>query len=114
MSTPASTSALAVTLTPAEQARLERAAARRAQRLDRREKWAEILIGGGFVAAAAALLAAGRAPGSRPWPVVGVVVVVCAVVARVRFDVGAGVAVPTQLVFMPMLTHFPAALVSAA
>src|SRR3954454_10966980 len=114
MSTPASTSALAVTLTPAEQARLEHAAARRAQRLDRREKWAEILIGGGFVAAAAALLAAGPAPGALPWPVLGLLVAVFAVVARVRFDVGAGFTVPTQLVFMPMLTLLPAAVVAAA
>jgi HD-GYP domain-containing protein (c-di-GMP phosphodiesterase class II) len=113
MSTTAPTSTLAVALTPGEQRRLEEATARRVRALDRRERWAEIVVGGGFAAVAAALVAAAPAA-SESWGVVALLVGAFAVLAWVRFDVGAGFTVPTQLIFMPMLVLLPAGLVPAA
>src|SRR4051812_10392712 len=112
MSAPAPASTLAVELTPDEQHRLEEASTRRARNLDRRERWAEVLVGGGFVAAAGALLSIG-AP-AMPWGTLALLVVVFAVLARVRFDVGAGFTVPTQLILMPMVVLLPPQLVPAA
>ncbi len=112
MSASAAASALAVELTPDEQQRLEQATVRRSRSLDRRERWAEVVVGGGFVAVAGALVVA--VPPHAPWGTVAVLVACLAVLARVRFDVGAGFTVPTQLVFMPMLVLLPAGIVPAA
>jgi HD-GYP domain-containing protein (c-di-GMP phosphodiesterase class II) len=103
----ASTSGLAIELSLDEQHRLAEAAARRSRGLARREVLAEALAGGGFAAACVALLAAGPPLGALPWARIALLAVCFAVLARVRFDVGAGFTVPTQLVFVPMLFLLP-------
>ena len=111
---PATANAADVALSNDEQQRLEAATVRRSRTLDRRELLAETLVGGGFVAASAALLAVGPGAGSASWPTLAVLTVCFAVLARVRFDVGSGFTVPTQLLFVPMLFLLPAQIVPAA
>jgi HD-GYP domain-containing protein (c-di-GMP phosphodiesterase class II) len=106
-------SGLAVELSLDEQHRLAEASARRSRSLDRREVLAETLAGGGFLAASVALLTAGSPLGAIPWATVALLVVGFALLARVRFDVGAGFTVPTQLLFVPMLFLLPAEIVPA-
>jgi HD-GYP domain-containing protein (c-di-GMP phosphodiesterase class II) len=106
-------SGLAVELSLDEQHRLAEASARRSRGLDRREVLAETLAGGGFLAASVALLTAGSPLGAIPWATVALLVVGFALLARVRFDVGAGFTVPTQLLFVPMLFLLPAEIVPA-
>jgi HD-GYP domain-containing protein (c-di-GMP phosphodiesterase class II) len=105
---------LAVALSPDGQQRIEDATVRRSRRLARRELVAEGLVGGGFAVAAGALAATGPAAGDLPWATVALLVVCFAVLARVRFDVGAGFTVPTQLLFVPMLFLLPAQIVPLA
>ena len=105
---------LAVALSPDGQQRIEDATVRRSRRLARREMVAEGIVGGGFAVAAVGLAATGPAPASVPWGAVALLVVCFAVLARVRFDVGAGFTVPTQLVFVPMLFLLPPQVVPAA
>jgi HD-GYP domain-containing protein (c-di-GMP phosphodiesterase class II) len=105
---------LAVGLSPDGQQRIEEATARRSRRLARREVVAEGLVGGGFAVAAAGLAATGPAPADLPWGAVALLVVCFAVLARVRFDVGPGFTVPTQLLFVPMLFLLPAQVVPVA
>ena len=69
---------------------------------------AEGLVGGGFAVAAGALLAVGPAAGILPWGTFALLAICFAVLARVRFDVGSGFTVPTQLLFVPMLFLLPA------
>jgi HD-GYP domain-containing protein (c-di-GMP phosphodiesterase class II) len=94
---------LAVGLSADGRERIERATVRRSLRPARRELLAEATVGGGFVAAAAALAATGPAPADLPWGAIAVLVACYATLARVRFVVGAGFTVPTQLLFVPML-----------
>jgi HD-GYP domain-containing protein (c-di-GMP phosphodiesterase class II) len=113
-SLPATARAADVALSNDEQQRLQAATVRRSRALDRRELLAETLVGGGFVAASAALIAVGRGAGSPHWATLALVTVCFAVLARVRFDVGTGFTVPTQLLFVPMLFLLPATVVPAA
>ncbi len=70
----------------------------------------ELLVGGGFAAAAAALaLLAGV--GSFSPITAALYVVGIAVAGNVRFDVGAGFTVPTQALYVPMLFALPPSLV---
>jgi HD-GYP domain-containing protein (c-di-GMP phosphodiesterase class II) len=105
---------LAAVLSPDGRQRIEEAAVRRTRRLARREVVAEGLVGGGFVVAATALAATGPAPAALPWATLALLVACFAVLARVRFDVGAGFTVPTQLLFVPMLFLLPAHVAPAA
>jgi len=113
-STTARATGLAVALSPDGQQRIEEATVRRSRRLARREIVAEGLVGGGFVVAASALAATGPSPADLPWGALALLVVCFAILARVRFDVGAGFTVPTQLLFVPMLFLLPAQIVPAA
>jgi HD-GYP domain-containing protein (c-di-GMP phosphodiesterase class II) len=82
---------------------IEESRARQERGLARRDLWASVVIGGGFVAVAvliAALLPAHR-PGA-PW-LAALLVLAYAALSRVEFEVGSGVAIPTTLVFVPML-----------
>jgi len=97
----------AYTVSPHEQELLEAAATRVSAGLDARERAAELVVGGGFVAAAAALFATSDA-GHPSWTVYAALVLSLAFLARVRFNVGSGFTVPTQLVFVPMLFVLPA------
>ena len=113
-STTARATGLAVALSPDGQQRIEEATVRRSRRLARREIVAEGLVGGGFVVAASALAATGPSRADLPWGALALLVVCFAILARVRFDVGAGFTVPTQLLFVPMLFLLPAQIVPAA
>ncbi|HEX5251248.1 MAG TPA: HD-GYP domain-containing protein [Gaiellales bacterium] len=75
--------------------------------LDADERLLSALLGGAFliVAIVLALTAgAGRAPGPID---VGVLVLAFAALANVEFEIGTGAAIPTQLVFVPMLFLLP-------
>jgi len=76
--------------------------------LDRRQAVAELLVGGAFVAAAAAM--AFLMASARPLQlgVAMVFVLAYALATRVQFDVGAGYSPPTQLILVPMLFALPA------
>lgn len=84
--------------------------ARRASPVRVTVRRAELLVGGGYVAAAVAL-ASLAGVGHFSLPVAALYVVALAVAVNVRFDVGAGYTVPTQAVFVPMLFALPVALV---
>jgi putative nucleotidyltransferase with HDIG domain len=72
-----------------------------------RERLAELVTGGAFLVAAVGM-AALLPGGALSWPLAAMYVLLLALAARVRFDVGAGFTVPTQLVVVPMLFALPA------
>jgi HD-GYP domain-containing protein (c-di-GMP phosphodiesterase class II) len=76
-------------------------------RLRSRSLWSAIVFGAGFAAVATAL--AVLLPSERsPSPiVVGILILTYAVTWRVKFEVGTGFALPTQLVLVPMLFVLP-------
>jgi putative nucleotidyltransferase with HDIG domain len=96
----------AYTVTPQEQELLEAAATRVQVGLDAREKLAEIVVGGALAAIAAILWASG-ADDTPSWHVYLALIGALALMARVRFAIGSGFTVPTQLVFVPMLFLLP-------
>ncbi len=71
---------------------------------------AELLGGGCFLLAAVALALLGGVSGLSLLDA-GLYVVGIAIASNVRFDVGAGFTVPTQVVFVPMLFAVPASIV---
>ena len=94
---------------------LATARARQTARLSSRERRAELLVGGAYVLVALAIL--------LTWPpqvggvrVVGVAACLIAfiVASRTEFDTGAGITVPTQLAFVPLLFNLPPSLVTVA
>jgi diguanylate cyclase (GGDEF)-like protein len=90
---------------------VEEARTRRPKRPSARDLWTSGVLGGGFVAVAiviAALLPAHRAASPL---VVALLVGAYALLSRVELEVGPGSAVPTQLVFVPMLFALPLSLV---
>jgi putative nucleotidyltransferase with HDIG domain len=90
---------------------IEESLERRHRDLDRRERIGSRLFAAAFFAAAVALAVLGEA--ARPLdPVLAAVFAAAfAAVARVEFSGGAGYAVPTQIVFVPMLLLLPTTLV---
>jgi HD-GYP domain-containing protein (c-di-GMP phosphodiesterase class II) len=90
---------------------IEDARARASERLAARDSRATLVGAFAFVAAAAPF--AFLAPSDRVVEpgVLVLLVVAYALAARVEFEVGSGFAVPTQIVFVPMLFLFPVALV---
>jgi signal transduction histidine kinase len=76
--------------------------------LDRREVVAELLVGGAFLATAAAM--AFLLPSDQPLEIGRLLIFVLAYAAatRIQFDVGAGYSPPTQLLLVPMLFALPA------
>jgi HD-GYP domain-containing protein (c-di-GMP phosphodiesterase class II) len=79
--------------------------------LGRRERRAELLIGGGF--AVAALLLALLVPMTRPldWGSAVISILILALASRVIFEVGSCYTMPTQIAFVPMLFVLPPELV---
>jgi putative nucleotidyltransferase with HDIG domain len=67
----------------------------------------ELIVGGCYVVAAAALTLIGGFDRSFSVAIAALYVVGIAVAGQVRFDVGAGFTVPTQAVFVPMLFALP-------
>jgi hypothetical protein len=90
---------------------LEAALERRHRHLDRRERVGNRVFAGAFLAAAIALAALAEPARELSLPVAAVFVAALALVARVEFSVGTGYAVPTQIVFVPMLLLLPTPLV---
>src|SRR5271167_3100298 len=75
------------------------------------QRRAELIVGGSFVAAAIALALLATGDRGVSLPVAALYVVSFAVLSRLRFDLGAGFTVPTEVLFVPMLFALPAALV---
>src|SRR5205823_648412 len=75
------------------------------------ERRAEVLVGAGFLVCALVLAGVGGA--ERPFSLSLAVLYVFSVAAigAVRFEIGAGFTVPTQVVFVPMLFSLPPRLV---
>jgi putative nucleotidyltransferase with HDIG domain len=94
-----------------ESERVKASLAVRDQRLLRDELRAELIVGGAFLAAAVALPLIAGVGGSPSWVLAGCYVVAMAVAAQLYFNIGAGLTMPTQLVFVPMLLVEPPAIV---
>jgi HD-GYP domain-containing protein (c-di-GMP phosphodiesterase class II) len=104
----------AAELDPATEGLLEDCRARRGSRLARRELWANVFPGLGFLFVAA--LVASFAESARdpsPFLVLGLVGAY-ALAYRIEFEIGSGMAVPTQIFFVPMLFVLPLGLVPLA
>ncbi len=101
---------------PAEDVRadehlVEEARRRRPTRPGARDLWTSAVLGGGFVAVAVALAAFLPSDREPSLLLAGVLVGAYALLSRIDFEVGTGSAVPTQLVFVPMLFLLPLPLV---
>src|SRR5690349_15799439 len=98
-----------------EQEQITEALKRHGERLNARERRAEAIVSGGFVADTAALIAL-FPPSPAPWqPVAAITCFAALIVAlRAEFDVGSGFTVPSQLAFVPLLFTMPPALVPPA
>ena len=80
---------------------------REAHRLAGRDRTTTLALAGAFAGAAAALAALAPQRTPADWPLVLALVIAFACAARIQFEVGIGSAVPTQLVFVPMLFLAP-------
>jgi putative nucleotidyltransferase with HDIG domain len=85
--------------------------ARRRQRMASAERRSESVIGCAFLVAATALALIAGVGRDFSLPIATLFVVSMAIAGHIRFDVGAGFTVPTQVVFVPMLFAVPVALV---
>jgi putative nucleotidyltransferase with HDIG domain len=83
----------------------------RTQRMLDPERRAALIVGGGFLAAALALVLLSAQQSPLSLPVATLYVLGIAAASEVRFEIGAGFTVPTQAVFVPMLFALPAPLV---
>ena len=94
-------------LDPDANALIEESRERGQLRLRSRARWSALVFGAGFVVVAALLVA--FVPSERsPSPlIVALLVVTYAITSRVKFEVGTGFALPTQLVLVPMLFVLP-------
>jgi HD-GYP domain-containing protein (c-di-GMP phosphodiesterase class II) len=93
-----------------EAERLRVSLGRRAQRLVSTERRAEVAVGGGFLLAASALALLAPSTGHLELGLIVAFVLCAAAATQVRFDIGGGITVPIQVVFVPMLLAMPAAL----
>ena len=99
---------------PGTEVLIEDGRARRGSRLARRELWANVFPGTVFLVVAGLLvLLAESARSPAPWTVV-LLVGAYAIAYRIEFEVGSGLAVPTQILFVPMLFVLPLGLVPFA
>lgn len=78
------------------------------RRPDGRELLAEALAGGAFLVTAVVLSVLLPAEGAFSIDLAVVFAISYALMSRIRFEIGAGYTVPTQLVFVPMLFALPA------
>jgi putative nucleotidyltransferase with HDIG domain len=94
-------------LDAATERRIEESRERRRRKQDRPERLGMLLFNGGFIAGAVALALLAE-PARAFSPLLALAFVVSLVLAsRIEFSVGVGTAVPTQLVFVPMLLLLP-------
>jgi putative nucleotidyltransferase with HDIG domain len=91
--------------------RLGDGVARRRRRLAGREAVGTALLVAGFPLPAFALALFVHADRPFSWPLAALFVAAYAVVARIEFQSGSGYAVPSQLIFVPMLLLLPTPLV---
>lgn len=97
----------------APQVLIESSRERRGKALGGRERvsrWSAAIL---FVAAASAVASLGSSSRSPSWLLVAGLIGLYALASRVEFEVGSGSAVPTQVVFVPMLFLLPLPLVPA-
>jgi HD-GYP domain-containing protein (c-di-GMP phosphodiesterase class II) len=96
-----------------EQQLLASARARQTTHLSSRERAAEVIVGGAYILAASAIALSAR-PDLGSVPLVSAVACLVAflVASRTEFDTGAGITVPTQLAFVPLLFSLPPSLVT--
>ena len=100
-----------VDLDPEADALVAGSRGRRTQSLARNERVASIVVGGSFLAVASAI-ALGSVSARHPSvETVLVLLVAYAVASKVEFEIGAGYAVPTELLLVPMFVLLPANLV---
>jgi HD-GYP domain-containing protein (c-di-GMP phosphodiesterase class II) len=97
----------AAQLDVATEALIEDMRARRSARLRTRELWANVFPGLGFLVAATAFATFYDAVRDVSALTLAALVVAYALSYRIEFEVGSGLAVPTQLVFVPMLFVLP-------
>jgi diguanylate cyclase (GGDEF)-like protein/PAS domain S-box-containing protein len=92
---------------------IERARARATRRAERREYLTEAALALVFLALSA-LAATVFTDGRAGWGTAVLLTVICALLARVEFEVGEGLTRPIQLAIVPMLVLLPAGLVPFA
>ena len=92
----------------ATERRIEQMRERRGRKQGRRETLAMVAFSGGFVAVALALALFADPAGELSLGLALAFVAALALAAGIEFSVGAATAVPTQLVFVPMLLLLPA------
>jgi len=114
MSTAATAHSRSVLLDPEEQRVIEEQRARRLTRLARRELLSIFVFAGGFLVVAALLAALTPTSRSPALPAVLLLIVAYAAAFRLDFEIGAGSAVPTELILVPMLFVLPVGLVPLA
>src|ERR1700728_3003851 len=96
-----------------EQAAIAETLQRPHSTMSARERLAEAVVGGGYLAAACALLGAQPPHSFSEVPAV-VCTLILVVALRVRIDTPCGFTVPTQLAFVPLLFAMPVTLVPIA
>jgi diguanylate cyclase (GGDEF)-like protein len=96
---------------PADEDLVAASRSRVAEPLTGRDRWASTTLGLLFLATAAIMVAFLPGRASVSVPVALLLIVGYAVVSRVEFEIGPGSAVPTQLLFVPMLFALPASAV---
>jgi HD-GYP domain-containing protein (c-di-GMP phosphodiesterase class II) len=96
---------------PVAEGLIEDGRARRSARLGSRELWAGVVTGGAFVAVTTALLVGYDSATAVAALLVPALIVAYALAYNVEFEVGPGLAVGTQLAFVPMLFLLPLELV---
>jgi HD-GYP domain-containing protein (c-di-GMP phosphodiesterase class II) len=94
-------------LDPDANALIEESRERGQRRLRSRSRWLAVLFGAGFLAIATTLAVAIPTDRSPSPAILLLLVVTYAVTYRVKFEVGTGFALPTQLVLVPMLFVLP-------
>jgi putative nucleotidyltransferase with HDIG domain len=94
-----------------ESVRVREGRAIRERGISAAERRGELIVGAAFIAGAIVLAVLGGAGMHISVSVACIYVLFMAAVGYVRFDIGAGFTVPTQLVFIPMLFALPAAVV---
>jgi putative nucleotidyltransferase with HDIG domain len=93
-----------------ESERLRASFAHRAHGMAQSERRAALIIGAGFLAAAAALALLATGHQRLSLPVALLYVVAMAVASEIHVEIGTGFTVPTQAVFVPMIFAVPSSL----
>jgi putative nucleotidyltransferase with HDIG domain len=99
---------------PAQAAQLNALLERDGSPMGAAERRAEVIVGGAFLAAVGGMLVAFGIDGPVLWVPALSAVLLLAVAMNVRFDVGGGFTVPTQLAFVPLMFCVPPGVLPAA